>query len=587
MLYGARVLKLFEGLLLYRTDSHETIAAQLQARAARHPSRTFLYYGERSYTYAEANALVNKHCAAYRALGIGDGDVVALLLENRPEFLWHMYALHKLGAISSLINTHLQAAALAHAVRICAAKRIVVGSEVWSQFAPVIDDVGPEAREMLDVDIDPEEAHVSEAPEAPVWSERLRDTSDANPTQLVPTLRAQAAFIYTSGTTGMPKAAIVRHERFFRAGRIWATAAFRFKSGDVLYNCLPLYHSNSVMLATGSVITAGASMALVRKFSRTRFWDDVRKYKATQFIYIGELCRYLLNNPASPGDRDHLVRSISGNGLRREIWEEFKRRFGIGRIAEFYAATEGNCITLNVLNQVGSVGPRLPGMALVRWDDSAQDFRRDSQGQLQRVRNGEPGILLGKIRRRARFEGYHDKAASEQKVLRDVFHPGDAWFNTGDLLRRGQLAHLYFVDRVGDTFRWKGENVATSEVQAHIAQWPAVEEASVYGVTIPGTEGRAGMAALVLRNDDVFDPDAFRDHATSGLASYARPLFVRVRKELQKTSTLKLQKGDLQKEGYDPRQIDDPLYFFDAKRGKYVPVTPELYDTIANGRLPL
>jgi acyl-CoA synthetase (AMP-forming)/AMP-acid ligase II len=584
MLSGARALKLFEGLLLYRTDSHETIAAQLQARAGRHPNRVFLYYGERSYTYAEANALVNRHCAAYRALGVGEGDVVALLLENRPEFLWHMFALHKIGAISSLINTHLQAGALAHAVRICAPKRVVVGSEVWSQFAPVVDEVGPDAREMVDVDIDPEEPIV---PAAPQWSDRLQGTSDANPSELGPTLRAQAAFIYTSGTTGLPKAAIVRHERFFRAGRVWATAAFRFKRGDVLYNCLPLYHSNSVLLATGSVVTAGASMALVRKFSRTRFWDDVRKYDATQFIYIGELCRYLLNNPPSPRDREHRVHSISGNGLRREIWQEFQRRFGISRVAEFYAATEGNCITLNLLNLVGSVGPRLPGMALVRWDESAQDFRRDSHGQLQRVRNGEPGILLGKIRRRARFEGYHDKAASEQKILRDVFHPGDAWFNTGDLLRRDQRAHLYFVDRVGDTFRWKGENVATSEVQAQLAQWSEVEEASVYGVSIPGTEGRAGMAALVLRNGHGFDADAFRDHATAGLAAYARPLFVRVRKELQKTSTLKLQKGELQKEGYDPRNISDPLYFFDAKSGKYVPITPELYDTIASGQLPL
>ncbi|HKP60102.1 MAG TPA: long-chain-acyl-CoA synthetase [Polyangiales bacterium] len=584
MLYGARVYKLLEGLLLYRTDSHQTIAAQLQAHAGRQPDQVFLYYGGRSYTYGEANAQVNRHCAAYRALGVGEGDVVALLLENRPEFLWHMYALHKLGAISSLVNTHLQAAALAHAVRICAPKHIVVGSEVWSQFAPVIDLVGPTAREMLDVDVDPEDPEV---PEAPLWSERLHGTSDANPDVPGPTLRAQAAFIYTSGTTGLPKAAIVRHDRFFRAGRIWATIAFRFKRGDVLYNCLPLYHSNSVLLATGSVVTAGASMALVRKFSRTRFWDDVRKYNATQFIYIGELCRYLLNNPPSPNDRDHRIRSISGNGLRREIWEDFKQRFGIPRVAEFYAATEGNCITLNFLNLVGSVGPRLPGMALVQWDESAQDFRRDAQGQLQRVRNGEPGILLGKIRRRARFEGYHDKAASEQKILRDVFQPGDAWFNTGDLLRRDQRAHLYFVDRVGDTFRWKGENVATSEVQAHLAQWPEVEEASVYGVTIPGTEGRAGMAALVLRNGEPFDPDAFRDHATAGLAAYARPLFVRLRKELQKTSTLKLQKNELQKEGYDPRQITDPLYFFDAKSGKYVSITPEIYDSIAHGQLAL
>ncbi|HKU37020.1 MAG TPA: AMP-binding protein, partial [Polyangiales bacterium] len=482
-------------------------------------------------------------------------------------------------------------AALAHAVRICAPKRIVVGSEVWSQFASVVDDLGPEARALLEIDVDPEGAALQlELPtmlERPAWSERLRDTSDADPNEPGPVLRDQAAFIYTSGTTGLPKAAIVRHDRFFRAARVWSTVGFRFQPGDVLYNCLPLYHSNAVMLATGSAITAGVGMALARKFSRSRFWDEVRKYDASQFIYIGELCRYLINNPPAPGDRQHRVRVISGNGLRREIWREFQQRFGIERVAEFYAATEGNCITLNVLNVLGSVGPWMPGMAIVQWDDAAQDFRRDEHGKLQRVHDGEPGILLGKIRRRARFEGYHDKAASEQKVLRDVFEPGDAWFNTGDLLRRDARGHMYFVDRVGDTFRWKGENVATSEVQAYLAQWPSVEEASVYGVTVPNTEGRAGMVALVLRNGAPFDGESFRQHATSGLAAYARPLFVRVRKELQKTSTLKLQKGDLQREGYDPRRVSDPLFFLHPERASYVPLTPEIYSAIESGQLRL
>jgi acyl-CoA synthetase (AMP-forming)/AMP-acid ligase II len=584
MLYGARAYKLLQGLLLYRTDSHETIAAQLQAHAERTPDRPFLYFGDRKYTYGEANARINQHASAYLALGVNSGDVVALLLENRPEFLWHLYGLHKIGAIASLINTHLQAEALAHAVRICSPVRVVVGSEVWEQFESVVDTIGIGTRAIVDVDVDPE---VPVSVPSSVWSERLEGQSVANPTVPGPILRAQAAYIYTSGTTGLPKAAIIRQDRFYRAGRVWAFGAYAFQPGDVLYNCLPLYHSNSVLIATAAVVTAGVSMALARKFSRTRFWEDVRRYDATAIIYIGELCRYLLNAPPSPDDTRHRVRVASGNGLRPDIWREFQERFGIAHIAEFYGATEGNSITVNMFNVFGSVGPSMPGMVLVRWDEANSAFLRDHDGRLQRVRAGEPGILLGKIRRRARFEGYQDRAASEEKILRDAFVPGDAYFNTGDLLRRDHRAHLYFVDRIGDTFRWKGENVATSEVQAHSLKWPAIEEASVYGVTIPGTEGRAGMAALVLRDGESFEPDGFAKHIARGLPSYARPLFVRVRKELQKTSTFKLQKTELQRDGYDPRKVSDPLYFLDADQGKYVPLTPEIYEGIENGRVRL
>lgn len=584
MLSGAGALRLLEGLALYRTDSHQTIAAQLEAHAEKTPHAPLLYFGDRRYTYSEANALINRHASAYRSLGVGSDDVVALLLENRPEFLWHLYALHKIGAIASLINTNLQADALAHAVRICSPVRIVCGSEVWKQFDAIADDIGPNTRSIVDVDIDAEEPI---SVPASVWSERLVGRSDANPTTPGPILRKQAAYIYTSGTTGLPKAAIVRHDRFFRAGRVWAFGAFQFQRGDVLYNCLPLYHSNAVLLAASAVVTAGVTMALSRKFSRSRFWSDVRRYDASAIIYIGELCRYLLNAPPSAEDKQHRVRVASGNGLRPDIWREFQQRFGIKHIAEFYGATEGNSITINMLNIFGSVGPSMPGMVLARWDEATNDFVRDHDGRLQRVHAGEPGILLGKIRKRARFEGYQDKQATESKIIRDAFVPGDAYFNTGDLLRRDRLNHLYFVDRVGDTFRWKGENVATSEVQAQLLKWPAVEEANVYGVSIPGTDGRAGMAALALHDGTSFDPDGFAKHVALGLPPYARPIFVRVMHELQKTSTFKLQKNGLQKDGFDPSVVQDPLYFLDSEKKQYVPVTPELFSKIQSGSLQL
>ncbi len=586
MLYAIeRTLKLIQGFALYSPTSNQTIALQLERHARQRPTHPFLIFGERHYSYAQANALINQHADAYKKLGVGKGQVVALVMENRPEFLWHMFGLHKLGAVSSLINTHGQGDMLAHAIRICNPERVIVGSEIWSHFDEVRAKLAEVVTSKVDVDVDVDAPY---AADLPVWGERLKDASEADPAETgTHTLQDQAAYIYTSGTTGLPKAAVVRHHRFFRGGRVWAGAALRFGPNDVLYNCLPLYHSNAVLLATSSVVTAGVTMALSRKFSRSRFWDEVRESRATSFIYIGELCRYLMNAEPSPRDRDHKVRVVTGNGLRPDIWEAFQQRFGIARVAEFYGATEGNCITLNLFNTVGSVGRLLPGMALARWDEAKQSFIRDSRGFCMKAKAGEPGILLGKIRPRGEFDGYQDKAASEKKIVRDAFEKGDAWFNTGDLLRADRVGNLFFMDRLGDTFRWKGENVATSEVQEQISKWPPACEVNVYGVQIQGTEGRAGMAAVVLSPDEPFDAAAFKTHVAGALPSYARPLFVRVMPEMQTTGTFKLKKTDLQKEGFDPRTVHDPLYFLHPERQEYVPLDLALHDAISTGRLRL
>lgn len=586
MLYAIeRTLKLIQGFALYSPNSNQTIALQLERHAAHRPDRTLLLYGDRRYTYAEGNALVNRHAHAYKALGVGKGDVVALAMENRPEFIWHMFALHKLGAVSSLINTHGQGEVLAHALRICAPKRIVIGSEIWEPFSAIRGQLDGIAQDAIDADMDDENPA---SVDVPVFGQRVAEASSENPAETgTHKLADHAAYIYTSGTTGLPKAAVIRHHRFFRGGRVWSGAAFRYAPDDVLYNCLPLYHSNSVLLATSSAVTAGVTMALSRKFSRTRFWEEIRTYGATSFIYIGELCRYLMNAEPTVNDRAHKVRVISGNGLRPDIWDAFQRRFGIDRIAEFYGATEGNCITINLFGKVGSVGRLLPGMTLARWDEESQSFVRDSRGYCIKCKPGEAGILLGKIRPRGEFDGYQDKSASEKKIVRDAFEPGDAWFNTGDLLRADRLGNLFFMDRLGDTFRWKGENVATSEVQEQLSKWPSVHEVNVYGVQVPATEGRAGMAAMVLAHGARFDAAAFHSHVTAALPSYSRPLFVRIMPELQTTGTFKHKKADLQKEGFDPARVRDPLYFLDPQKNAYVPLDAALYETIARGETRL
>ena len=396
-----------------------------------------------------------------------------------------------------------------------------------------------------------------------------------------------AAFIYTSGTTGAPKAAKVKHHRLFRAGLVWGGIAFRFQADDVLYIPLPLYHGNAMILGTSSAITYGVTIALARKFSASAFWDDYRRYRATHFLYIGELCRYLNNAPRLPSDRDHSVRAISGNGLRPDIWESFQGRFGIERIAEFYGATEGNVITINVGKTAGSVGKMLPGHALARWDPTREDFVRGANGRLVRCWPGEVGVLLGEISDTAAFDGYEDQTATERKIVRGAFRPADAWFNTGDLLRADWLRNLYFADRLGDTFRWKGENVSTFEVQEQISAWPPVREVNVYGVAVEGMEGRAGMASLVLAEGEAFDAASFKAHVDSVLPKSARPVFVRIDATLEVTGTLKIKKRDLQEQGADPAKIKSPLFVRHPASDEYVPLGAGLYEDLKAGRVRL
>jgi acyl-CoA synthetase (AMP-forming)/AMP-acid ligase II len=572
-------------LFSFPPDSSATLAGQLQRHAVQQPERVFLHYGDVRYTYAQANALINRHANAYLSIGVQRGDVVALMLENRPEYLWHVFGLHKLGAVASLLNTQLTFDVLAHAIRVCAPKRVVIGSELWPAFADARASLPTLAPDAVYVDEDREHPCAAQVPRVSALAATALEIEPENP--LGPRLRDMAAYIYTSGTTGLPKAALIKHERLYRAGAGWASFAIDYRPDDILYNCLPLYHSNALMLATGSVITAGATMVLARKFSRRHFWDEVRRHEASAFIYIGELCRYLLNTEPSPRDREHRVRVITGNGLRPALWPEFQRRFGIARIAEFYGATEGNCITVNVFNRAGSVGPRLPGMVLARWDEGRQEFLRDDRGFLIRARLGEPGILLGRIARRHSFDGYRDERETERKIIRNAFEPGDAYFNTGDLLRQDLTRHLYFVDRVGDTFRWKGENVSTTEVEAQISKWPAAAEVNAYGVQVPGVEGRAGMIALVLREGERFDPAAFKAHVDAALPAYARPLFVRLMRAIATTATFKMKKSDLQRDGFDPAMLEDALYLRHPVQQQYVRIDRALHADLTAGRLRL
>jgi fatty-acyl-CoA synthase len=398
----------------------------------------------------------------------------------------------------------------------------------------------------------------------------------------------KAFYIFTSGTTGMPKASVMTHYRWLRALAGFGGLGMRLTSNDTLYCCLPLYHNNALTVAVSSVLNGGATLALGTSFSASKFWDDVIRYEATAFVYIGEICAYLLNQPAKPTDRAHRVRVISGNGLRPAIWDDFTKRFGIERVCEFYAASEGNTAFLNVFNLDKTTGICPSPVAFVDYDGETGDPLRDDRGRVRKVKAGEPGLLLSKVSNFQPFDGYTDAKASEKKLVRNAFKEGDVWFNTGDLMRSQGFGHAAFTDRLGDTFRWKGENVATTEVEAAVSTDPQVEESTVFGVEVPGAGGRAGMVAIQLKEDEELDGKALAKAAYEHLPGYAVPLFARVVKELAHTSTFKSQKVDLRKDGYGAGdvRIEGPIYVLSGRDEGYVPFYDGYLDEVKDGKKP-
>jgi fatty-acyl-CoA synthase len=581
---GARNLRLASRLLAIRPNGRFTAADAIEASVRRAPDRIAVRFEERTLTYRELDAAANRHARWARSLGLAQGDVVALLMENRPEFLTAWLGHAKLGVVTALINSNLAGIPLAHSLRISGAKQLVLGAELAERFAAAAPQLEAPPTVWIQggaapgaEDLDAALAAESAAPIDPDERRALRASHNL-------------FFIYTSGTTGLPKAANFSHHRFLVTATGFGVGS-DLGAEDCSYVALPLYHSAGGVAAAGAALVAGSGVALARRFSASRFWSDCARHEATVFQYIGELCRYLLAAPPSADEARHRVRLAIGNGLRAELWPAFQQRFRIPRIIEFYGATEGNVSLVNMRGRVGAVGrvPRalrkLLGTRIVRFDVEREEVMRGADGFCIECAPGEVGELLGQIGPRSpvRYEGYSDERATEKKVLRDVFEKGDAYFRSGDLLRADADGFYYFVDRIGDTFRWKGENVASGEVAGVLAACPGVREASVYGVRVPGTEGRAGMAALVA--DPALDLAGLWAHVERNLAVYARPLFLRLQPELEVTGTFKHRKVSLIEEGFDPARIRDPLFFADAERGAYVALDAALHARMAAGEL--
>jgi fatty-acyl-CoA synthase len=541
-------------------------------------------------TYGDLIDRVNRYARWALDQQLAKGDVVCLLMPNRPEYLAIWLGITSVGAVASLLNVNLSGTALAHCIRIGNPKKIIVGSECLESLASALRHIESTAETWVHgassdgyPSIDRDIARRSGNPLA----------ADERPPLTIDDLALQ---IYTSGTTGLPKAARVSHARLMQWTH-WFRGMMDVQPDDRMYNCLPMYHSVGGVQAPGAVLAGGGTVVIRDRFSVSNFWNDIQRWDCTLFQYIGELCRYLLQAaPASSASPEHRIRLACGNGLAPGIWDEFKERFRIPHILEFYAATEGNISLFNVQEKRGAIG-HIPGFlahrfgpALVRFDVETEQPFRNAAGFCVRCETNEVGEALGQLGDSAsqigrRFEGYTSQGDSEKKILREVFAPGDAWVRTGDLMRRDEEGFFYFVDRVGDTFRRKGENVATSEVSAAICEFPGVDHASVFGVSMPGVDGRAGMAALVT--DDQLDMAELRKHIVRRLPHYARPLFLRICVEAEVTTTFKYSKTHLMRQGYDPLGHADPLYFDDPKAQAYVQLDANSYEKIQNGELRL
>lgn len=578
-------------LTVARSDGSARVSmgAWVERNARRHRDQPALLFEEARWSWSGLNVVANQWAHAFAGLGVRSGDCVALLMDARPELVFAVVGLVKIGASAGLLNKELQGENLKHSLSIIKPRFVLVGEELVARFEAVQTDL--EGSEDPLYVPDPWDGGAP-SPEGgcPIgWTdlaERVRWAPPSNPvsTRRV-TLDDRAFTIPTSGTTGLPKASVMSHMRWVKAADTAGRVLLDLRPGDVVYVPLPFFHNMAMSIGWGAVVASGAALLMRRSLSISAFWDDCRRHSVTVFPYIGELPRYLLSAPPDPRDGEVPVRAVVGVGMPADVWRPFARRFGIGQVFEMYSASEANTAFVNPFGIEGSVGFCPGPHALLAWDAENSQVRRDASGRGIRARRGEPGLLIARVSRRYRYDGYTDPAASEKRLLRDVFRQGDLWFDTGDLLRKLGWGHAMFVDRVGDTFRWRSENVSTLAVERVLSTANGVAGCVVYGVQVPGAPGRAGMASIVFREGTHLDPGALSAHLFSELQEPAVPVFLRVRTSLVTTETFKPRKVELRREGWDPSLVDDPLWVRLPRQRTWVPLSADLAREIRSGEI--
>uniref|UniRef100_A0A8B9LV60 long-chain-fatty-acid--CoA ligase n=1 Tax=Astyanax mexicanus TaxID=7994 RepID=A0A8B9LV60_ASTMX len=559
-------------------------------QAGKTPEKPFIVFEEQVFTYRDVDVRSNKFASVFRTeAGFKHGDIVAVWMSNEPDFLCVWFGLCKLGCEVAFLNSNIKPKALRHCFQTCGARALVVGADLISSLDDVLPTLSDSA---IDVWV---MAENSSNHKVNTLLDKVESASEEKPQIDVPPpkITSNFLFIFTSGTTGLPKAARVSHIK-----AVMSMAFLRLcgaTENDTIYLTLPLYHMAASLLGIGGCIDLGATCVLKKKFSASQFWKDCIKYNVTVFQYIGELCRYLVNQPkVTAEEMAHNVRIAAGSGLRADVWKEFSRRFGKIQIREGYGLTEASVGFLNYTAEIGPIGRAsyfnkrtIPFEFLKCHLETYEPVRTDT-GRCVKVKKGETGLLVAPITFINPFLGYAgNEAMSEKKLLRDVFKKGDVYFNTGDLMMQDHRDFVYFKDRIGDTFRWKGENVATTEVSDVLGCLHFLQEVNVYGVTVPGYEGRAGMAAIVIKEGHDFDGESLYNHLVQNLPAYSWPWFLRVQTSLDMTETFKQQKKKLVEDGFCPQAVQDPLYFLDGSKKTYVQLSQSLYDDIITGKIRL
>ena len=548
-----------------QADENASLAHSFQESTNKFGERPFVYFEEETWTYSEANKAANSFARYLSSNGVKHGDKVVLFMENRPYYAISLLALNKIGAIGVLINTSLTGDPLIHCINSSNSVKCIVGAERAQPLQEVLEDINISNKDdFLWVEDTNEYA-------LPEWAINLKanldfdDNENLDQTNQV-TAKDVACYIFTSGTTGVPKAAILPNAKLVAAATNITMAGYRINHEDCMYNCLPLYHSTGLMLGLCAAINVGAASFIKRKFSASSFWQEANEFNTTAFVYIGELCRYLINKDPSEAELNNPIVSMVGNGLRPDVWDTFKERFDIDRIIEIYGASEGNALFMNLFNKNKTIGMTSAEVALLEYDVAEDEILKNDEGFCKKITNHDPGLLIVEIGPNAVFNGYTDKEASEKKILRDVFKVGDAWFNTGDLIKTVDVGfafgkeHYQFVDRVGDTFRWRSENVSTNEVGEILNGYKDVNMANVYGVKVPGCEGRAGMAAFSLEDFEGFNWLEFSEYVENNLPKYARPIFIRIIQEMDTTGTFKLKKNELRDDAFNINKVEDKVF---------------------------
>ncbi|XP_001603871.2 long-chain fatty acid transport protein 4 [Nasonia vitripennis] len=569
--------------------NNSTVMKLFVERARLYPNKPCFIFEGRTWTNADIDKYSNRIAAVFKNAGYVKGDAVALIMPNKPEYIATWLGLGKLGVITALINTNLRMQSLVHCLAIAKVKAVIYADELESAIDDVIEQLPNFERYRQGSDAPCKDGVLN-------LEELMSKASDEQPVvDEEPGYKDNLVYIYTSGTTGLPKAALFPNSRYLLVQTATHHMLGLRPKSDIVYNPIPLYHMSGGIVGTGCALVKGIPSVLRTKFSVTAYWTDCIKYNCTISQYIGEMCRYLLSAPPRPEDSTHPVRLMVGNGMRPQIWQNFVNRFKIEQVTEVYGSSEGNANIVNVDNTVGAVGfvpsilPKsLHPVAVIRVHPETSEPVRGPDGFCIRAETNEPGMLIGLIKQgnaSREFNGYLDKEASKKKTIENVFVKGDKAFLTGDIMVQDEYGYFYFKDRTGDTFRWKGENVATAEVEGVVSNVAGYRDTTVYGVQVPGMEGRAGMAAIV-DPDSLLDFKALAEGLDKSLPSYARPIFLRIVKELELTSTFKLKKINLQKEGFDPNKIQDKVYFRSGNK-EYVEVTPELYEEIISGSAKL